>query len=129
MSSRGASAAETVIPLAPKSKAKTETGDPLDRAAQAILGLVHRAAATAEANDQQALQMTHQLSAQLRAAEERIRELEAHVRHHQERADRAERWLHQISLEIEQRFFGRDDGRQLLQQPPPPQALFRNQQR
>lgn len=128
MSSRGASAAETVIPLAPKSKAKTETGDPLDRAAQAILGLVHRAAAAAEANDQQALQMTHQLSAQLRAAEERIRELEAHVRHHQERADRAERWLHQISLEIEQRFFGQDDGRH-LQQPPPPQALFRNHQR
>jgi hypothetical protein len=128
MSSRGASAAETVIPLAPKAKAKTETGDPLDRAAQAILGLVHRAAATAEANDQQALQMTHQLSAQLRAAEERIRELEAHVRHHQERADRAERWLHQISLEIEQRFFGQNDSRH-LQQPPPPQALFRNQQR
>jgi hypothetical protein len=129
MSSRGASAAETVIPLAPKAKAKTETGDPLDRAAQAILGLVHRAAATAEANDQQALQMTHQLSAQLRAAEDRIRELEAHVRHHQERAERAERWLYQISMEIEQRFFGQDDSRQLQQQPPPPQALFRNQQR
>jgi hypothetical protein len=66
---------------------------------------------------------THQLSAQLRAAEDRIRELEAKVRHHQDRADRAERWLHQISVEIEQKFFGREDSRP--SQPPPPQAHFR----
>jgi hypothetical protein len=36
-----------------------------------------------------------------------LRELEAHVRHDQERTDRAEKWLHRISLEIEQHFFGR----------------------
>jgi hypothetical protein len=67
--------------------------------------------------------VTHQLSAQLRAAEDRIRELEANVRHHQERADRAEKWLYQISVEIERSFFGRDDGRPA--QPPSPQALLR----
>jgi hypothetical protein len=54
-----------------------------------------------------------------------LRELEAKVRQHAERADRAERWLHQVSVEIEQKFFGRDDGRPA--KPPPPQALFRNQ--
>jgi hypothetical protein len=126
MSNRGSSAAETVIPLAPKPKLKSDTGDPLDRAAQAIVGLLHRAAAAAEAKNQQALQVTHHLSAQLRAAEDRIRELEGHVRHHQERADRAERWLYQISVEIEQKFFGQDEV--LQPQPPPPQAFFRNQQ-
>jgi hypothetical protein len=59
------------------------------------------------------------------AAEDRIRELEAHVRHYQERADRAEKWLHRISLEIEQKFFSRDDSRPA--QSPPPQALLRSQ--
>ena len=120
MSDRGAGATEAVVPFAPKPNAKPEAGDPLDRAAQAILGLLHRAAADAEANYQQALEMTRQRSAQLRAAEDRIRELEAHARHHQERAERAERWLYQISVEIEQKFFGRTEARP--SQPPPPEA-------
>ena len=97
MSDRGAGEPETVVQFAPKPSAKPEAGDPLDRAAQAILGLVHRAAADAEAN-QQALATTYQLSCQLRAAEDRIRDLEAHVRHYQERADRAEKWLHRVSV-------------------------------
>jgi hypothetical protein len=125
MSNRSLVAAETVIPLAPKSNVRSEAGDPIDRAAQAVLGLLHRTAADAEAKNQQALAVTHQLSAQLRAAEDRIRELEAHVRHYQERADRAEKWLHRISMEIEQQFFGRDAA--LPSQPPSPQALLRSQ--
>jgi hypothetical protein len=127
MSDRGAGATEAVVPFAPKPNAKPEAGDPLDRAAQAILGLLHRAAADVEANYQQALEMTRQLSAQLRAAEDRIGKLEAHARHHQERAERAEQWLYQISVEIEQKFFGRTEARP--SQPPPPAALIRNQQR
>ena len=127
MSDRGAGVTEAVVPFAPKPNAKPEAGDPLDRAAQAILGLVHRAAADAEANYQQAVEMTRQLSAQLRAAEDRIRELEAHARHQQERAEQAERWLYQISAEIEQKFFGRTEAR--LSQPPPPGALLRSQRR
>jgi hypothetical protein len=111
MSDRGAGATETVVPFAPKPNAKPGAGDPLDRAGQAILGLLHRAAADAEANYQQALEMTRQRSAQLRAAEDQIRELEAHARHHQDRAERAERWLYQISVEIEQKFFGRTEAR------------------
>jgi hypothetical protein len=123
MSNRSVVAAETVIPLAPKTNAKPEAGDPIDRAAQAILGMLHRTAADAEAKNHQALAVTHQLSGQLRAAEDRIRELEANARHHQDRADRAEKWLYHISVEIEQLFFGRDDGRPA--QPPSPQAHFR----
>jgi hypothetical protein len=125
MSDRGAGAPETVLQFAPKPNAKPEAGDPLDRAAQAILGLLHRAAADAEVNYQQALDKTRQLSAQLRAAEDRLRELEAHARHQQERAERAERWLYQISVEIEQKFLGRTEARR--PQPPPPEALIRSQ--
>jgi len=124
MSNRSSGAAQTVVPLAP-SNVRSEAGDPLDAAGKAILGLLHRAASAAEANYQQALETTDKLSAELRAAEARIREFEAKVRHHQDRADRAERWLYQISVEIEQKFFGREDGRP--SQPPPPQALSRNQ--
>ena len=127
MSDRGAGIPNAVVQFAPKPSAKPEAGDPLDRAAHAILGLVHRAAADTEANYQQAVDKTHQLSAQLRAAEDRIRELEAHARHQQERAERAEQWLHQISAEIERKFFGRAEDR--LSQPPPPGALLRSQRR
>ena len=56
------------------------------------------------------------LSAKLRAAEQRIKELEAKVRHHEDRADRAERWLYKIWVELEQKFFGGDAVR--LSQPP-----------
>jgi hypothetical protein len=122
MSNRSSGAAQTVVPLA-LSNVRSEAGDPLDAAGKAILGLLHRAASAAEANYQQALETTDKLSAELRGAEGRIRELEAKVRHHQDRADRAERWLHHVSVEIEQKFFGREDSRP--SQPPPPQALFR----
>ena len=44
----------------------------------------------------------------LRAAEQRIRELEANVRYFEDRADRAERWVYKIWVEIEQKFFGGD---------------------
>jgi hypothetical protein len=115
--SRGAAMAEAVVPFAPKSNSKSEAGDQLDRAGQAILGLLHQAASTAEANNQKAIEMAHKLSAQLRAAEDRIRQLEASVRHHEDRADRAEKWLYQISMEIEQKFFGSDNNRPSQNQP------------
>jgi hypothetical protein len=59
---------------------------------------------------------TQNLSAKLRADEQRIKELEAKVRHHEDRADRAERWLYKIWVELEQKFFGGDAVR-LSQQP------------
>lgn len=105
MSNNGAREAKAVVPFGPKSNAKTQAGDELDRAGQAILGALHQAAGAAEANCQQAVEMTHKLSAQLRATEDRLKELEVKVRHHEDRADRAEKWLYQISVEIEQKFF------------------------
>jgi septal ring factor EnvC (AmiA/AmiB activator) len=104
MSNNGAGAPTAVVPFAPKSNAKSEAGDELDRAGQAILSALRQAVGASEAKYQQAVERTHQLSAQLRSAEDRVRELEAQVRHHATRAERAEKWLYQISLEIEQKF-------------------------
>ena len=59
-------------------------------------------------DSQTAFETTDDLSAQLRASEERIRELEAKVRLLEDRADRAERWVYKIWVEIEQKFFGGD---------------------
>jgi hypothetical protein len=125
MSDRGSDATEAVVPFAPKLTARSDPSDPLEKAGHLILDMVRQAASTAEASYRQAIEKTHKLSAQLRGAEDRIRELEAIVRQQEERADRAERWLHQVSVEIEQKFFGREDSRP--SQPPFPQAALRNQ--
>ena len=75
----------------------------LDSAGQAILKLLHKAADAAETNSRQALETAQKLSSQLRAAEDRIAELEAEVHHYREKSERAEEWLRKISTEIEDR--------------------------
>ena len=81
----------------------------LDNAGQAIMRLLHKAAGVAEANSQQALDMAQKLSHQLRAAEDRIAELEADLQTYQQRADRAEQWLHKIYTDVEERFIKRPE--------------------
>jgi hypothetical protein len=98
MIDREASRPETVVPF-PKG------GDPLDRAGQATMELVQRAASAAEEQAQLALAAAHKLSVQLRAAEDQIADLTSEVRHHRDRADRAEKWLHRVAMEIENNFF------------------------
>jgi hypothetical protein len=48
--------------------------------------------------------MAQKLSHQLRAAEQRIADLEGEVERHRDRAERAEQWLHKVYTEIEDRF-------------------------
>ena len=121
MSSRNAAIADAVVPFAPKLNGKPETADTLEKAGHLILEMVGKAANAAEASYQQAVETSRKLSGQLRGAEDRIQELEVEVRRHQDRADRAEKWLYQISVEIEQKFLGRDDRRP--SQPPAPQVV------
>jgi hypothetical protein len=103
---------ESVIPFTPAGTSAAPDGaDQLDKAGQTILGLLHKAAGVAEANSQHALEMAQKLSHQLRAAEARINELEAEIGIYQEKADRAERWLHRVYTEIEDRFLRQDNGR------------------
>jgi hypothetical protein len=89
---RGGYESESVIPFAPaaKNQAPPESADQLDKAGQTILRLLQKAAGVAEANSHHALEMAQKLSHQLRAAENRIAELEAEVGIYQDKADRAE---------------------------------------
>jgi hypothetical protein len=48
--------------------------------------------------------VAQKLSHQLRAAEQRITDLEAEVETHRDRAERAEQWLQKVYSEIEDRF-------------------------
>jgi|SRR5262252_3844679 chromosome segregation ATPase len=83
--------------------------DVVDRAGNAIVELVNRAANNGEANLLAAQETAEKLAYQLRAAQGRINELEANVRYYQDRTERAEKWMHQISSEIHRKFLGADD--------------------
>ncbi len=103
---------EAVIPFAPAAKsAGSNDADQLDAAGRTILSLLNKAASVADENSQHALDMAQKLSHQLRAAEDRIAELEADVRYYQDRCERADQWLHKIFSEIEERFLKPDDKR------------------
>jgi hypothetical protein len=92
---------------APETGAPLRKGpDPLESAGQSVLGLLERAAGMAEKNIQHAVGVAQKLSQEIKTAEQQIRELEEDVRYYKDKASRAERWLRDISSEIEQRFFG-----------------------
>jgi hypothetical protein len=101
-----------VVPFArTRDGAAPDAGAQLDQAGQAILQLVGRAAGIADGNRRQALEVTQKLSDQLRAAEDRVAELETELTASRERADRAEQWLHRIYGEIEESFLQQGDSR------------------
>jgi len=118
-----------VIPYAPKEKSTGSETEIVDRAGNAILGLVSRAADAAAADLQEAREVAEKLADQLRAAHEQLRaahdqlraahnqinDLKADVGHYQDRTNRAEKWLQQISSEIEQRFFDATGRQPLIQ--------------
>src|SRR5262249_49895908 len=78
------------IPFAPKAREPRaeprSEGDPVDRSGQAIVALLQEAAESATVNCDRAMDMAHKLSIQLRAAEERVRELELEMRRCQDHA-------------------------------------------
>ena len=89
--------------------AASKDASQLDSAGQAILNLLQRAAGAAEANSRKALETAQNLSSQLRAAEDRIVELEAEVQHYRGKSERAEEWLSRISTEIEDRLINQPE--------------------
>src|ERR1700728_3655707 len=104
-----------VIPFArARNGAAPGADDQLDKAGQTILQLVAQAAGVADENSRQALGMAQKLSDQLRAAEDRVAELESELAASQERAERAEQWLHRIYGEIEDRFIQQSDSRRTV---------------
>ena len=98
-------ASNTVVSFPPDANDATPDGvDQNDRAGQTILKLLLEAAGVAEQNSRHALDKAQKLSHQLRAAEDRIAELEAEVDIYREKSDREEQWLHKVYTEIEERF-------------------------
>ena len=101
-------APEKVIPFAPSPREQQQRqndGDPLDRSGLAIVAMLQDAVDVAKQNCERAMDIAHKLSLKLRESEDRIAQLEGDIRHYQERAARAEKWMHRIHSEIEDRFF------------------------
>jgi DNA repair exonuclease SbcCD ATPase subunit len=109
-------AIRTVVPYAPKQKIARSEADIVDRTGSAIFEFVRHAGD--ETDLQEARDVAHKLADELRAtreqlqgAHDQINALKADVRHYQHLANRAVKWLHQISSEIEQKFLEADDSR------------------
>jgi hypothetical protein len=105
---------ETVVRFSRAQKDSNNT-DQLDRAGQTILQLLGKAAGVVDENSKHAIETAQRLSHQLRAAENRVGELEAEVAAYREQADRAEQWLHRVYSEIEERFLRQDRNAQRAQ--------------
>jgi hypothetical protein len=93
---------EAAIPFAPAKAVNSD--DPLDHAGYLVMGMLEQAAAAAAKNCQHAFDVAQRISFKLRAAEDRLKDLEAETANCLERATRAEQWLLRISREIEQKF-------------------------
>ena len=75
----------------------------VEEAGEAIIAKSQKVAYLSNENCDRAMKLAHKLSMQLRAAEERINQLEAEVELFRDRAACAERWLQTIQKEIEQK--------------------------
>ena len=95
---------DSVVAFAPK-KGNQDAAMLADDAGHRIIALVQEAADVAKQGCERAMDLAHKLSSQLRAAEERARELEAEVIHFRSRAERAEDWLENIHSHVEKTFF------------------------
>ena len=93
---------EQVIEFAPKGGPRSH-GTLVDEAGEAIIAKLQKAADLSNENCDRAMKLAHKLSMQLRAAEDRINQLEAEVELFRDRAVRAERWLQTIQKEIEEK--------------------------
>jgi hypothetical protein len=97
--------------LAARPRPHPEGTDAVDKVGRSICEILNRVSQIDEDNRRLAQQQAEKLSERLRAAEERIRQLETELKSNQDRADRAEQWLYKISQGIEQQFFTRHEGR------------------
>ena len=98
-----------IVPFAPISKGQPDANIVADDSGRAIVALLQKAAEMVKEDCARAMDLAHKLSFQLRAAEERARELEAEAAHFRDRATRAEEWLLRIQNEVERTFFQKKD--------------------
>lgn len=89
-----------LLALAPKQRPQ-DGSDPVDRAGHALVAMLREAANISNESVDRATSLAHKLAMQLRAAEERIVELQGEVELLAGRATHAEHWLETIKQEIE----------------------------
>jgi hypothetical protein len=101
MSESGADAPEQVVKFAPRGQPRSYD-TPVEEPGPAIVAKIRRAAELANETCDRAMRLAHKLSLELRAAEDRINQLESEVQLFRDRAARAEQWLQTIHKEIEE---------------------------
>ena len=102
MDENGADTPEQALKFLPKERPRSYA--PLvEEAGEAIIAKLQKAADLSNENCDRAMALAHKLAMQLRAAEDRITQLEAEVALFRDRATRAEGWLQTIHSEIEQK--------------------------
>jgi len=105
MIQRTTDGSKKLIPLVPAEREPSRAdSDPLDRSGESIIALLEKAARSADDDCRRAMDLAHKLSIQLRAAEDRANQLQAHVEYFQDRAERAENWMARVYKEIEEKF-------------------------
>src|SRR6266511_1159574 len=102
MSESGADAPEQVVKFEPKRQPRSYDAQ-VEEAGQAIVAKIRRASELANETCDRAMKLAHKLSLELRAAEDRINQLEAEGQLFRDRAARAEGWPQTISTEIEEK--------------------------
>ena len=109
MSDHARDNAPAIVAFAPAPKGQPDANIRADDSGRAIIALLQKAAEMAKGDCARAMDLAHKLSAELRAAEERARELEAEAAHFRDRAARAEEWLLRIHNEVQDSFFQKKD--------------------
>jgi chromosome segregation ATPase len=89
-----------VLTFAPQQEPQGES-NPADHAGHALIARLREAANISNQNVERAMTLAHKLSVQLRAAEDRIAELQDEIECLKTRATAAEQWLETIKHEIE----------------------------
>jgi hypothetical protein len=102
MNRRSIDVPEQVLEFAPKKKGRFD-GDPLEQSGLAIVAMLQKAADLSDDTCERAEALADELSRDLRAAEDRINQLETEIEHLRDRAVRAETWLQLIRKEIEEK--------------------------
>jgi hypothetical protein len=102
MNENGTDTPEQVVKFVPKERPRSY-GTPVEEAGQAIVAKIQKAADLSNENCDRAMRLAHKLSMELRAAEDRINQLEVEVQLFRDRAARAEGWLQTIYKEIEEK--------------------------
>ena len=102
MNQNGIDIPEQVPEFAPNEPPRSH-GTLVEEAGEAIIAKIQKAADLSNENCDRAMNLAHKLSMQLRAAEDRVNQLEAEVELLRDRAVRAERWLETIQKEIEEK--------------------------